>query len=916
MGRGKSRDRESGMSMAQPAAGSAFALLADGTTIEIRQATSGDFGAIKALHEAMSSDNAYMRFFNLSRMAAENEARRVCREPDPRHAALLALLDGEVIGVATYEVAGGSGSAEVAFAVADHMHNRGVGTLLLEHLVSLAKSRGLRAFTAQTLAENAAMLKVFSDAGLPVRRHSSDGIAELTFPLPYDEADTALDSYLRTVEKREGSADVASLRHLLSPESVVVIGASRRQGTVGRAVLDNIRTGGYAGRLYAVNPHAQQIGGVHCVPTVADLPEAPDLALVVVPAPAVLQVAEDCGRLGVRALTVITSGLDTAASADLLAACRRHGMRLVGPNCFGVAVPSIGLDATFASCHPQPGVAGLVMQSGGLGFAMVHQLSRLGIGISSFASVGNKLDVSSNDMLMWWEQDGVTRLAVLYIESFGNPRKFGRTARRVSASMPVLTVHAGRSAAGQQAAASHTAAVASPLITREALFEQAGIIATPSFGELFEVTALLATQPVPAGRTVAVVSNVGGAGVLAADACTDLGLTVHQPHGLTRRRLHALVPDGGAITGPVDTTAAVSAENFRQCLELIGEDEDVDAIIALVLPTGATGDLVTAIQEARIQVPFAAVVLDQAESVRLLLRRTEATETDNAQAGEASQIPAYGYPEAAAGAFARAARYGAWRAEPRGLVPDFPDLRAEDARTLVHDFLRQVPGGGWLPPDETADLLRCYGIPLAELTPVATEDAAVAAATAAGGPVVLKADVPGLVHKTDAGAIQLDLRTEADVRRAYRWLMNRFGDRLRRILVQPMITGGTEVIVGVADDHMFGPLVVFGLGGVATEVLADHAARLAPLTDTDADKLIHSIRSAPLLLGYRGAPSADIGALRDVLLRVSRLADDLPEVTDLDLNPVIARPEGVCAVDARIKVTPCEPQDPFLRKLR
>ena len=902
---------------AQPAAGSAFALLADGMTVEIRRAEPEDFNAVKALHEGMSPDNLYLRFFGLSRVAAESEARRVCREPGLDHAALLALLDGEVIGVATYEVADTGDTAEIAVAVADRMHGRGVATLLLEHLVSLGTGLGLKAFTGEALTENTAMLKVFADAGLPVRRHSADGITEMTFPLPYGDASTDLDSYLRMVDKREGSADAASLRHLLAPESVVVIGASRRPGTVGRSILDNIRTGGYAGRLYAVNPHANQIGGVHCVPTVADLPEAPDLALIAVPAPAVLQAAEDCGTLGVRALTVITSGLDTAASADLLAVCRRHGMRLVGPNCFGVAVPGLGLDATFAASHPRPGTAGLVMQSGGLGFAMVHQLSRLGIGISSFASVGNKLDVSSNDMLLWWEQDGVTRLVVLYIESFGNPRKFARTARRVSASIPVLAVQAGRSAAGQAAAASHTAAVASPLVTRDALFEQAGVIATPGFGELIEVTALVATQPVPAGRTVAIVSNVGGAGVLAADACTDLGLTVHQPRGATRRRLHALVPDGGAITGPVDTTAAVSAATFQQCLELIGEDEDVDAIIALVLPTGATGDLVTAVQQARLTIPLAAVVLDQTESVRLLPRRTPGGANGAGHDG-AGEIPAYGYPEAAAAAFARAAKYGAWRAEPRGQVPDFPDIRADDARTLVRDFLAQVGegGGGWLPPDDTAELLRCYGIPLAELTPVTSEDAAVAAAAAVAAPVVLKADVPGLVHKTDAGAVQLDLRTETDVRGAYRWLMNRFGDRLRRILVQPMITGGTEVIIGVADDRTFGPLVVFGLGGVATEVLADHSARLAPLTDTDADKLIHSIRSAPLLLGYRGAPAADVGGLRDVLLRVSRLADDLPEVTDLDLNPVIAREDGVFAVDARIKVTPYKPQDPFLRKLR
>ena len=372
---------------------------------------------------------------------------------------------------------------------------------------------------------------------------------------------------------------------MLAPESVAVIGASRRRGTVGRAILDNIRAGRYAGRLYTVNPRARQIGGERCLSSALDLPEAVDLAVIAVPAGRVLDVAERCGQRGVRALVVITSGLDVAACADLLAVCRRHGMRLVGPDCFGVAVPGIGLDATFAASPAQPGVAGLVMQSGGLGLAVVDHLSRLGIGISSFASVGEKLDVSGNDMLMWWEHDGLTKLAVLYIESFGNPRKFARTARRVSATMPVLTVLADRSV--------RVAALAG----RDALFEQAGVITTHGFGDLIEAAALLATQPVPAGRTVAIVSNVGGAGVLAADACTDLGLSVHHPAGLTRRRLRTLVP-GGTVTGPVDTTAPVSGEDFRQCLELLAADDDVHALVAIVQPTGATGDLVAAIQAA------------------------------------------------------------------------------------------------------------------------------------------------------------------------------------------------------------------------------------------------------------------------------------------------------------------------------
>jgi acyl-CoA synthetase (NDP forming)/GNAT superfamily N-acetyltransferase len=859
--------------------GRVYALLADGTTVEIREAGPDDFDAVQAMHEAMAPDNIYLRFFSYSRRSAETEARRICRDPTPGGAALLALRDGELVGVASYaELIGHPGQAEVAFAVADHMHHKGIATLLLEHLVSLARSRKITTFTAETLTENMAMLEVFADAGLPVQRHIADEVYELTFPLPQDEDGTALDTYLSAVAERESSADVASLRHIFAPESVVVIGASRRREAIGRVILENIRGGGYAGRLYTVNPRARQIDGDRCLDSVLDLPEPADLAVIAVPAPAVLGVAEQCGQRGVRSLVVITSGLDAAACADLLAVCRRHGMRLVGPDCCGVAVPGSGLDTTFTASPFRPGVAGLMSQSGGVGVALAGQLSRLGIGISSFASVGSKLDVSGNDMLMWWEHDDVTRLAVLYLGSFGNPRKFARMARRVGAKMPVLTVRSGHSA------------------TDQALFEQAGVIATGSFGELTETAALLATQPVPAGRTVAIVSNVGGAGVLAADACTELGLTVHRPRGLTRRRLRTLLP-GGTVTGPVDTTAAVAGEDFRRCLELLAADDEVNAMIALVLPTGATGDLITAIQDADVAVPLAAVALDQAETVRLMPRPAND-----------GQIPVYDVPEAAAAALAHAARYGAWRTEPRGQVPSFPDVRAADARALVTGFLHREPGGGWLPPGKTADLLYCYGIWLVDAEPAGTEDEAVRAAAAVSGPVVLKAEVSDLVSGADVGAVELDLHTEAEVRAAYHRLADRFGRRLSRVLVQPMVTGGTEVRIGVTDDRVFGPLVVFGPG--------DHVARLTPLTDTDADALIRSARAAPRLLGQGGAPATDLDTLRELLLRVSRLADDLPEVTELDLSPVIARPHGVFAMEARIKVAPCQPQDPFLRRLR
>jgi acyl-CoA synthetase (NDP forming)/GNAT superfamily N-acetyltransferase len=890
---------------------SVYALLTDGSTVEIRPAGPQDAGAVRAMHEAMSPDNLYLRFFTLSRGSAEQEAHRVCRPAASDHAVLLAWLGGRLVGVASYEPAGTAGTAEVAFAVPDDMHRRGVATLLLEHLVSLARRRGLTAFTAATLADNSAMLHVFADAGLPVRRRLDYGVVEWTFPLPGDRADPALDGYLETVAGRESRADVASLRYLLAPRSVAVIGASRRPGTVGRAVLHNLVTGGFTGGIYAVNPRAQHLEGVPCVASVADLPEAVDLAVIAVPAAAVPEVAAACGRRGVRALTVITAGLG-AGGADLLAACRRHGMRLVGPNCLGIMVPGAGLNASFAARPAAPGVAGVAVQSGGVGIALLEQLSRLGIGVSSFASVGDKYDVSSNDLLMWWDQDEVTRLAILYVESFGSPRGFARTARRVGQHLPVLTVIGGRSAAGQSAAASHTAAAATSLVTQEALFGQAGVIAARSLGELVEAAALLASQPLPAGRRVAIVSNAGGAGVLAADACGDYGLTVAKLGAATRRRLRGLLPDGAAVAGPVDTTAAVTAAAFRACLEQVAADDGVDAVIVVAVPT-AIADLRPAITAATMAKPLAAALLEQAESVRLL---PPAAPGPLAGTPAVAGIPAYAYPEGAARALGHAARYRAWRDRQAASVPALSGLRADAARALIASFLAENAGGGWLPASQTAELLSCYQIPVAATTGAADEQQAVRAAAGLGGRVVLKAEVDGLVHKSDAGAVKLDLRTPEDVAGAYRDLAARFGPGLRRVLVQPMLAGGVEVLVGVVQEPVFGPLIVFGLGGVTTGVLGDYAARLTPLSTSDADDMIRELRGAPLLFGHRGAAPVDAGALADVLLRVSRLADDLPEVAELDLNPVIASPGGACAVDARVRVAAAEHTDPFLRRLR
>jgi len=875
---------------------SAYALLADGTTVEIRQAGPDDFDAVRELHEKMSPDNLYLRFFSASRAAAERAARRICREPAPDHAALVAVRDGDAIGYGTYERFGaGSPRAEVAMAVADDMHNRGVGTLLLEHLISLARSQGVRTFVAQTLSENALMLKVFADAGLPVQRALADGVYEVTFPLPGHEADAALGTYRDAVAERERSADVASLRHVLTPASVAVIGASRRPDSVGRAILRSILTGGFCGAVYAVHPSEGELEGVACVPSVAALPERLDLAVIAAPATAVTGIAEECGHRQVRALVVITSSIGGPARANLLGICRHHGMRLVGPASFGVANPRIGLDASFAARHPGPGRVGLTLQaSGGVGFVLLEHMSRMGVGISSFVSLGDKDDVSGTDMLLWWESDTNTKLAVLYLESIANPRKFARTARGVARTMPILTVNPGRASA-------HAGATATPL-TRQALYEQAGVIATTNLGELIDTTALLASQPVPGGARVAVVSNTRGGALLAADACGDAGLQVASLTPATQQALRDILPRGAAVAGPVDTTVLVAPGVFPRCLELAGSDPGVDAILALTATTAA-GDLVPEVSAAQLPVPVAAAVMDQVEVVRLLPGPNR----------DAPAVPAYAYPESAARALGRAARYGIWRATPPGRVPDLEGLQPDQAKQLVTGFLANAPTGGWLHLAATGELLSCYGIPLAAGIAVTTEATAIAAAERFTGPVVLKADVPGLPRTSDAGAVVPGLHNADDIWRGYRSLRENFGERLTAVIIQPMITGGVEVTISMLHEQVFGPLVLLGPGAAATGALADRAARIPPLTDADADNLIRSVPGAPLLPGR--TPPTGLAALKDLLLRISQIADDLPQIAELDLSPVIIWPDGAQVIDARVRIQAAEPTDAYLPRL-
>jgi acyl-CoA synthetase (NDP forming) len=640
---------------------------------------------------------------------------------------------------------------------------------------------------------------------------------------------------------------------------------------------------------------------------VLDLPEAPDLAVIAVPAAQVAVVAGECADRGVRAAVVITSGLDEATGEALLTTCRRHGMRLVGPNCFGIAStePNVRLDATFARHHPLPGRAGVIVQSGGVGIALLEHLSRLDIGVSSFVSVGDKYDVSGNDMLQWWESDDQTELAILYLESFGNPRKFGRLARQLTRRMPVLTVAAGRSEAGQRAAASHTAAAASPAAAREALFTQAGVIAARSLEELTGTAALLAHQPRPAGASVAIVSNAGGAGVLAADACTDAGLEVAPLPGRLQAELREILPAAASVTNPVDTTAAVTTDTLRRVIERIAAEQTVDSVVVLIAPT-ALGNLLPALTS-RPDLhgkPLVAVQLAQAEAVAAL------------RCGSRGLVPSYADADLAARALRHAHHYAQWCRRSEGLVLRRADVDLDRAREVVEEFLAQNPDGGWLDPDRCARLLSSYKIPLTPQRLADSEDDAVAIAHALDGPVALKAYWPELVHKTDVGAVRLGLDGEQAVRDAYQQMAGRFGDQLGGVLVQPMAKPGVELLVGISHDDVFGPLVVLGLGGIETDVLGERAARLAPLTDTDVTSMVQGTKLAQLLAPHRGRPGVDMDAVTDLLARISQLADDLPQVVEADLNPAIARPDGLTIVDARIRLVQRQAPTPFLRRLR
>ena len=874
-------------------------VLRDGSTVRIRVMRPSDEAGLCALLTSLSEESRWLRFYclqNSSGIAAEAH-----REANLDQAFGLVACSGKderVVGHAFYAVVSEQ-RAEVAFTIANDFQGRGLGSILLGQLAQVASATGIEIFEAEVVAANHAMLHVFRASGFPIEVNARAGQLQVVFPTSFTS------EARKQFERRESNAAVNALKLFFEPRAVAVIGASRHRGTIGGEILHNLLSYGFKGPVYPVNPAADVIENVKSYPTIEAVPGPVDLAVIVVPAAHVVEAASACARKGVKALVVISAGFsETGAEgkerqAELINVCRAAGMRLIGPNCMGIANtnPSVLLDATFAPGVPPRGRVGFSSQSGALGLAIMEFANSLGLGISTFVSVGNKADISGNDLLRYWESDDDTDVILLYLESFGNPKKFSEIARRVGRKKPIAVVKSGRSAAGARATSSHTGAlIAASDVTVDALFRQAGVVRTDTLAELFDVASLLANQPLPNGRRVGIITNAGGPAILCADACEARGLEVPVLSDVSQDQLRAFLPAGASVGNPVDMIASAPAEHYKQAIEIVGADENVDSLIVIFTPPLVTraDDVAKSIIEAAQRIdkkkPLLSVFLSAHDAPKEL--RTEKL-----------CVPSYSFPETAAIALARATRYRQWRDRCDTYPARFDDIRTDEAAAVVAAALAR--GEGWLTPDEVAKIASCYGLPLIEQRVVATVDEAAGAAAELGGKIALKAIAPGLVHKSEAGAVRLNLNSAEAVRIAAREMSERLSTS--GFVVQQMATGGVEMLVGVVHDPQFGPVVACGAGGVQVELLKDVSVRLTPLSNEDASEMIRELRTYPLLKGFRGSVPCDVAALENGLLRVSAMVEDLPQIAELDCNPFVVHEIGATILDARIRVTSAQP---------
>jgi acetyl coenzyme A synthetase (ADP forming)-like protein len=890
---------------AYPAEQSVDIALKDGSTVHVRPVRAQDREGIQSFLQSMSPESLYFRVFgipNLERLADWS----VDVDYSDRYGIVVTRgPEDSIVGHAAY-IRTGERQAEIAFEVSDHLQGHGIATLLLAHLAGVAARHGISSFVAEVMPSNRKMIEMFRTSGFPVSQRTVESTVMVELPTSLSE------ETLEAFEIREQKAAIEALRSFLAPSTVAVVGASRRRGSVGAEILDNLLKGGFNGAIYPVNPHARAVSGVPAYASVGQVPEQVDLAVIVVPAEGVLDIARECAAAGVRALLVISAGFaerggdGTSRQQELLEVCRAAGARLIGPNCLGVLNldPEVALNATFAASRPPAGKIGFLSQSGGLGIALIEAADRLRLGLSTFVSVGNKADISGNDLLEYWEHDPATDVILMYLESFGNPRRFARIARRVSASKPILVVKSGRSPAGARATSSHTGALVSASdVQVDALFRQAGVIRADSIGELLDTAALLVSQPAPRGDRIGIVTNGGGPGILCADTCQAEGLAVPELSSDVRSELTSFLAAEASTANPIDMIATASPDQYRRAIDVLIASGECDAVIALFVPP-----LMTSAAEVARAIDAAAQTAGEVAIASVFM----VAHQPPMASPEAAAAARFAFPEDAVRALAHAARWSVWRRRPVGQPGSLTGRRTEQAAMIIARALAM--GRDWLSFPDAAAVLRCYGIDVIETREARSADDAVARATDLGYPVALKAAAEGLLHKTDAGGVELNLPSGDAVRTAAARIseaVDRAGHRLERLLVQPMAHAGVELLAGVVHDASFGPVLVCGAGGTLAELLQDMAVRITPVTDVDAREMLRSLRSYPVLEGYRGRPAADTASVERLLTSLSVLVDTHPEIAELDANPVIAGPEGALVVDARIRVVAPVPPPPL-----
>jgi acetate---CoA ligase (ADP-forming) len=888
------------------------AVLKDGGSVLVRAVLPSDDSLLAEFFRLLSPRSMQFRFLAARRALPPRELAQILSVDFENDVALVAILKDNgtdrIIGLGQYlktSKPGETGRAEFAVTVSDAHQGRGIGTLLLERLAWIARAKGIEDFEAEVLAENDRMLEVFAESGFELKRTIDAGVFHVVFPTEQTQ------KFIRATTARERRAAAESVRVFFEPKSVAIVGASRRKGTIGHAIAGNLKRCGFKGPIFPINPGAAEIEGLRCYPSLAAVGSPIDLVVVAVPAPAVEAVVTESAQIHARGVVIISAGFaevsaeGRAVQNRLVRFVRSSGMRMVGPNCMGVlnADPKVNLNATFAPTWPPSGNVSILSQSGALGLAMLDHAESLHIGMTGFVSVGNKSDVSGNDLISYWMDDPGTRVIALYLESFGNPRKFARLAPEVAMRKPIVAVKSGRSAAGTRAASSHSAALASLDVGVDAIFARAGVIRTDTLEELFDVVALLSTQPVPEGTRIGVVTNAGGPGILLADACEAHGLTLPVPSDSTLTKLRSFLPAQAGLQNPVDMIASASAEDYVRTIEAVGQDPNFDALIVIYIPPLVTKpeEIADAIARAAGTVPAnkpIATVFMSSRGVPPILSK-----------GARGQIPSYSFPENAALAMAAAARYGRWRRRPTGSTPTLDRDRALAIRRRLEP-LRLVDRPAWIPLADVAEVLSIAGIPFAPFEQVPAElEAASDAATRIGYPVVAKAVAPGVIHKSDVGGVALGLGSAEAVRSAVAAMLRKFreaGLAAAGVVLQRQVSEGIEALVGATTDPNLGPLIVAGLGGVHVELVRDVAFRSPPISDLEAAEMLGELRSAQLLDGYRGAPPGDRAALVEAITRLSALVDAVPEILEIELNPIKVLPpdRGVIAVDARLRVAP------------